>query len=350
MPGGSAPNAKTGTRTGTPGWPYPPGVRCRGTTITAKPEFQDQPRAGNDPGRWDLFWAEFDWTGWFKPTIDQAKAYGCNTILVFGGWNGLPAGSNLFSEATYFARLSQTFDYIRAQGMYAKFCVGDRGQWSQTGSNPQLVGAQYQAHVISLAQNVLTNYHGTLVMLDVENEVSHHCIEGSNQTPVFSWASILADYDAIRIGVKAVCPWLPMTMSNANDPSLAGFTTTTFIPALATRIDYWDWHIYSADPAANYFAPCYAALAVPALIGEWGVKQTQSGAVRVARVNAILENVVARDSRCIGAIQWAAFDQENAAHPDSPVGDEKWGLWDNPTTLTYRNDVGDVFNTFPKVG
>jgi hypothetical protein len=291
---------------------------------------------------WDETWDEFDWDGWLKPGIDLGHARGYNCFCIMGGVNGLPFAMNRYTQETFNSRLTQMIDYLASLDMYVVMVAGGRGSWDNTGANPQITSLQWTTYVASVV-DVLADYQGVVVGLDVDLEVNAHTNEGAAQAPSFSWASIKTDFDTVKTYCDTAAPWLPLTMSNSVTPSGSGFQAT-FAADLANRVDFWDWHIYSGDPAAGYMNPVYAAGgAKPFLIGEFGVNQGQSGAVRIARVNAILRNVVARDPLCMGALQWCTFDQE------VPTSGQ-WGIWDNPVDQTYRTDVADVFDTFPKAG
>lgn len=333
MPAGPMIPRRAGARVKSPGWLVPAGQRVRGACVTIRPV----------DTHWDTMWAAFDWEGWLKPQIDLCAARGYNTFCTFGGINGTEVGTELYTEAQLEARVRQVMDYVRQVGMWNVFVAGGRGSWDNSGSNPQITSSQWRAYCASMLANVLADFEGNLIGLDADLEVNAHTNEGAGLTPSFSWASVLADYDAVRAARTSSCPWLPMTMSNSVTPAGSGFQAT-FATDLATRVDFWNWHIYGSDPAAGYMVPVFSlGGSKPFLIGEFGVSVSMSQAARQNRVNAILTNVAGRDSQCVGTLQWCTFDQDT-----DPTN--QWGIWDNPDDQTYRADVGDIFDSFPKAG
>lgn len=363
MPGGSlGSSAASGSATSPPGWLFPHGILGRGSAITAKPSQQDQPRGhlfSADPGRFDLLWSEWDWTGWWKPSIDQFKALGGNYLKIGGAPNGLPWGTNLYSVATYTSRISQVLTYLGNQGMFAVFCAGDRGMWQssvQMGGQPQMTSTQWQQHISDIAPT-LAQFQGVVVGVEMENEINSHVSDGgfANAAPQFTWTSVKADFVANRATIQAAAPWLPCTMSNSQAPGNAsGGGGTTFINDMASIADYFDFHIYvgAGGVSAGFWNPVTSVSTKPLLVGEMGVNQTLASATRTAVIQSIRDNAL-NVPNCMGGSIWAVFDQADGTYPGSTTFNgqtypqqEQWGLFDNPVSLTERTDVTGVFKTF----
>lgn len=311
-------------------------TKVKGVNFTLHPDHGNEPRPAGHPGNWDQMYAAWDWDGWIKPQLDRIVAAGGNMTRTIGGINGLPVfGRNSYTEATYFNRLRQLYDYCGEIGLAVEGNGWDRGQWraDQTGSDA-ITAAEANDHLSRLAA-VWAEYPDVVRCADIEQEIDWHADEYAGDPTSYPIAEILDDCATFAATVRAVAPNLPITFSFTELPANA----ETIIDNLKLGVvDYWSCHTYLYDPAAASYNILRSRSLQPILIGEWGVNQSQTELVRTTRATAVV--TVAALSYHLGQLYWAAADQATGATPAA-----QWGLWDNSGVA--RDDVKDIWDTSP---
>lgn len=321
-----------------PNWALAPaGARIKGGNIV--------PKRGTisdvfNPNSWAELWGLWDWAGWVKPMLDNAKSIGLNTVRVMGSHNvqtgsGGPYGAQI-SRAAYLANWTQLLDYCRSIGLWVYPSVAGDSQISDYGHS---VGSDYgytpgAAWMLGEYQAIATlfaSYTDIIVGIDLYNEAQ-------------TWTRTLSNSQPIYNAVKAILPHVSLTWSTAWG---AQPTDLSALPAQEV-VDHWEVHIYFFEPTSNTLDGVFDGSGTQdirkVVIGEFGINDLSNSTARQSfytSIKGLLTHIGANGRQCAGAMAWALSDQDQDASPRT----NHYGLWTQGGTP--RSDIITVLQTFP---
>lgn len=255
--------------------------------------------------------------------MDDAISLGANCIAIIGSTAAVTSGD--ITQATYLARWQQVLDYLTAGGVYALPVGCDLGHWGA-------VSTLENATPVFSAWGALMDTYECVIGIDVTNEPL-------SRTTHTGWTAdqIVTVQMSLSATLRAVTT-KPITHSYVGN-SVDTLSRPDDYAPLAVDADFISLHSYYAMSAEDYgvMRRRWWAEGRQFLLGEFGADLTLSTGDRAARY-AAAKSVVDSDSAFMGAIAWAGYDT-------SPTPAAQFGLFD--ATRTARDDIADVFATFP---
>jgi hypothetical protein len=106
------------------------------------------------------------------------------------------------------------------------------------------------------------------------------------------------------------------------------------LPAIASLIDFWDFHIYRTVPDPNALKPLVDLSNLPIVIGEFGVDRTDGRpSSEHSQFYKDILKLQYSTPRIQGSLQWAIVNNQ-------------YGLYDE-STMTLQSDIASVWESFP---
>jgi len=340
--------------------------KLRGANIVPKP--------GTD---WPHLFSEWDWANWIKPQVDRAVALGLNAIRLIGAARVVfetPSGGlglSMITQAQYDARWSQLAQYCLDQGLFLYPCLASKWDYAVVSTfqdATRTAAIKTTAVVLAGYSNVIAfdlfqegdsntgvawtgstvypiNYivnndsgksykvttAGTSAASGGPTGSSGSVVDGTVTWLAQGKALMPADVLALFAAVRSVCN-VPITMSRSIVDGFGWNDTTSMwyqVFANAKGVDFLDIHIYPEHLTTPFDViqpgdPDFQILKAgkPFLIGEYGVSQNQSDALKASRFNMV--TAIHNRRGVIGSFIWGLADQKTSANPE-----DQWGLFDN---------------------
>jgi hypothetical protein len=289
------------------------------------------------PGAWTEIFTSWDWDGWIKPQIDYGAANGANCVRLIGSPGGVFAGT--FTQAYYNACWDQLFAYCATLGMFVHLTPG---WWASITANPPSIynagdGASMTNADVGAAINTLlthlTPYNYMITGVDLVQEANDwYGLLGLSPAAARCQAiyNIVKPTTSLPLGFSSHLPW-------------TGTTARDWIAAIATCVDFLDFHVYRhagytndyptpviAASELSYWRTTYPTLDI--MFGEFGSSEDLGADVQAWHYHCILETANVGDQRVRGAGFWAGLDGNDATN-------DMWGMYSNAGVprLTKRN-------------
>jgi len=265
------------------------------------------------PGVWDTVWSRWDWT-WIKRTIDLAVQQGANAVRLIGSLGIL--SSKVITMETYLSRQARLAQYCGSIGIKYYACGGDLRDVGN--ADPREVRSYPVAQATNLAA-----FGSDVLGFDLVNEYA----AGFDSLGKAGVESLLV---STLKDIRTAATGLRLAVSDDRPPPKSAET----LPAIASYIDFWDFHIYSPDVQFDVMEPLGHISGLPILIGEFGASRAdgRSSVDRSQFYRRIL-NIQRSQPDFMGSLQWAIVDDD-------------FGLYDE-STLTLQNDIASAWASFP---